>query len=139
MVLEYGTTHYRAIEVMLGARDFGKPADMWAVGCIMFELIVCVGLFRPDATRAEVLSGCFSQLGQHDNIASLGALRGWKPQYAQIVKSASDFWLRVGTANLPPVYGRSTYPLLNFDMGQRPVAQFCHEFWVAKVYAVYPE
>ena len=134
--LEYGTIPYRAIEVMLGARDFGKPADMWAVGCIMFELIVCRGLFRPDATRDEVLSGCFSQLGQQDNIASLGALRGWKPQYAQITTSASDFWLRLGTAKLPAVYGRSTFPLLNFDTAQRPVAQACCAFWDAKVCAM---
>ena len=59
--LFYGTTPYRAIEIALGAADFGKPADMWSVGCCCFEMLVCKGLFRSDIKDPELVPECFAQ------------------------------------------------------------------------------
>jgi cyclin-dependent kinase-like len=33
------TRWYRSPELLLGCTDYGKPVDMWAIGCIMGELI----------------------------------------------------------------------------------------------------
>ena len=33
------TRWYRAPEVLLGARSYGPAADMWAVGCILAEML----------------------------------------------------------------------------------------------------
>jgi cyclin-dependent kinase-like len=33
------TRWYRSPELLLGCADYGKPVDIWAIGCIMGELI----------------------------------------------------------------------------------------------------
>ena len=33
------TRWYRAPELLLGSRSYGPPADMWAVGCILAEML----------------------------------------------------------------------------------------------------
>ena len=32
------TRWYRSPEVLLGSPDYGKPADLWAFGCVIVEL-----------------------------------------------------------------------------------------------------
>ena len=44
--MAYGTLWYRSPEVLLGDPGFNFPMDMWSVGCIMFELVRRVVLFR---------------------------------------------------------------------------------------------
>ena len=39
------TRWYRAPELLLGTFDYGKPVDMWAIGCIMAEMIDSQPLF----------------------------------------------------------------------------------------------
>ena len=43
-----GTRWYRAPEVLLGSRNYGKAVDMWAVGTIFAELINHAPLFAGD-------------------------------------------------------------------------------------------
>lgn len=46
---EYVATRwYRPPELLLGIRDYGAPIDMWAVACIMAELIDGDPLFPGD-------------------------------------------------------------------------------------------
>lgn len=40
---------YRAPELLLGSSHYGKEVDMWAVGCIMGELIDGQPLFPGDS------------------------------------------------------------------------------------------
>lgn len=40
------TRYYRAPEVMLSARYYGKPVDVWSVGCIFAELFVKKPFFK---------------------------------------------------------------------------------------------
>ena len=39
------TRWYRAPELLLGIGNYGKPVDIWAIGCIMGELIDAQPLF----------------------------------------------------------------------------------------------
>lgn len=47
------TQWYRAPEVMLG-QDYGLPADMWSVGCILSELIHCSQDYMADQIPKHV-------------------------------------------------------------------------------------
>ena len=45
----WGDRWYRAPELLLGSSHYGKEVDMWAVGCIMGELIDGQPLFPGDS------------------------------------------------------------------------------------------
>ena len=45
---EVFTLHYRAPEILLGARHYSTPADIWAAGCIFAELATSEPLFPGD-------------------------------------------------------------------------------------------
>lgn len=49
------TLLYRAPEILMGARYYHTPVDMWSLGCIMAELISGRPLFMGDS---EVFSSC---------------------------------------------------------------------------------
>ena len=126
-----GTTPYKAIELVLGAADFGKPADIWAVGCVGFEMLVCKGLFRSSITSSELVPECFAQLGQHDNIHALSALPRWLPRYAQTPQCAADYWVRVGTVDAVGTgVAQCLFHLFNFDPSKRPTARGCLDLWM---------
>ncbi|CAI2372423.1 unnamed protein product [Moneuplotes crassus] len=46
MSLEIGTRWYKAPEVLLGAKDYDKSIDIWAIGCIFGELLGNKTLFK---------------------------------------------------------------------------------------------
>ena len=39
------TQYYRAPELLLGCEHYGKPLDMWSIGCIFAELVQGAPLF----------------------------------------------------------------------------------------------
>ena len=43
------TLLYRAPEILLGARYYHTPVDMWSLGCIMAELVTGHPLFMGDS------------------------------------------------------------------------------------------
>lgn len=47
------TIWYRAPELLLGAKHYGPAIDLWAVGCIMAELLVLRPLFKGDEVKIE--------------------------------------------------------------------------------------
>ena len=52
MVTEYVATRwYRAPEMILAAQQYGKPIDMWSVGCILYELLVGTPLLPGKSTK----------------------------------------------------------------------------------------
>lgn len=53
---------YRAPELLLGAARYTEAVDMWAVGCIMAELLRGSPLF-PGKTEVETLNMLFQLLG----------------------------------------------------------------------------
>ena len=51
IITDYVATRwYRAPEMLLGSINYGKPIDMWSVGCILYELIVGRPLFPGKST-----------------------------------------------------------------------------------------
>lgn len=45
------TLWYRAPEILLGARSYSTPVDVWSVGCIFAEMINQRPLFQGDSVR----------------------------------------------------------------------------------------
>jgi cyclin-dependent kinase 7 len=56
------TRWYRAPEILLGARGYGLPADIWSVGCVFAELFLRIPLFAGD-TDIQQLELIFKALG----------------------------------------------------------------------------
>ncbi|KAJ1295461.1 hypothetical protein BS78_01G226200 [Paspalum vaginatum] len=50
-----GTMWYRAPELVMGRRRYGAPVDMWALGCVMFELLTGQLLFADVETEDDLL------------------------------------------------------------------------------------
>ena len=56
------TLWYRPPELLLGETHYGKPADMWSVGCIVAELLVGKAIFARDKEE-DVMKLIFEVLG----------------------------------------------------------------------------
>ena len=46
------TLWYRAPEILLGAKHYSTPVDVWSIGCIFAEMINQRPLFPGDSARA---------------------------------------------------------------------------------------
>ena len=46
LTLEVGSLWYRAPEIMLGIGEYNSAVDMWAIGCLLYELYECRPLFK---------------------------------------------------------------------------------------------
>lgn len=56
---EYVSTRwYRAPEVLLRARDYSAPVDIWALGCILVEILNLKPLFPGDSEVDQVFKIC---------------------------------------------------------------------------------
>ncbi len=47
------TLWYRAPEILLGAKHYSTPVDVWSIGCIFAEMINQRPLFPGDSVRAR--------------------------------------------------------------------------------------
>ncbi|XP_055936518.1 cyclin-dependent kinase 11B-like isoform X2 [Argiope bruennichi] len=56
------TLWYRAPELLLGAKQYSTPIDMWSVGCIFGELLTMKPLF-PGKSEIDQLNRIFKDLG----------------------------------------------------------------------------
>ncbi|KAG8191124.1 hypothetical protein JTE90_010048 [Oedothorax gibbosus] len=56
------TLWYRAPELLLGAKQYSTPIDMWSVGCIFGELLTMKPLF-PGKSEIDQLNRVFKDLG----------------------------------------------------------------------------
>ncbi|XP_067128508.1 cyclin-dependent kinase 11B-like isoform X1 [Centruroides vittatus] len=56
------TLWYRAPELLLGAKEYSTPIDMWSVGCIFGELLSMKPLF-PGKSEIDQLNRIFKDLG----------------------------------------------------------------------------
>jgi len=59
---EVVTRWYRAPELLMGARYYGKPVDLWSVGCVFAEMMLRIPYFAGD-TEIDQLSKIFWALG----------------------------------------------------------------------------
>jgi serine/threonine protein kinase len=51
---EVATRWYRSPEMLLGSRNYGKPTDVWSVGCIIAELLMGRPIFAGDSTLHQL-------------------------------------------------------------------------------------
>jgi len=118
---EVVTRWYRAPELLLGARYYGRGVDMWSVGCIFAELMLRVPYFAGD-NEIDQLSKIFGALGtpkakEWQNMELLPGYFQFTPAEAtpfnRIFTSASDDALEL-LGNL-----------LKFDPNERPSATDC--------------
>jgi mitogen-activated protein kinase 15 len=66
IVTEYVATRwYRAPEMILAGQKYGKPIDMWSVGCILYELLVGTPLLPGKSTK-DMIKMMFSVTGFPD-------------------------------------------------------------------------
>jgi serine/threonine protein kinase len=49
------TLWYRAPEVLLGAKFYSAPIDMWSVGCLFAEFLQHKPLFSPARSEIDLL------------------------------------------------------------------------------------
>ena len=75
---EVVTLWYRSPEILLGARHYSTPVDVWSIGCIFAEMINHAPLF-PGDSEIDELFRIFRVLGTPDD----GAWQGWSssPDY----------------------------------------------------------
>lgn len=68
---EVVTLWYRAPEILLGAKHYSTPVDIWSVGCIFAEMINHLPLF-PGDSEIDELFRIFRALGTPDESSWLG-------------------------------------------------------------------
>ncbi|XP_077998002.1 cyclin-dependent kinase 11B-like [Glandiceps talaboti] len=56
------TLWYRAPELLLGAKEYSCPIDLWSVGCIFAEMLTMKALF-PGRSEIDQLNRIFKELG----------------------------------------------------------------------------
>jgi len=81
---EVVTLWYRAPEVLLGARQYSTPIDIWSVGCIFAELVTRKPLF-PGDSEIDELYRIFRLLGtpNEDVWPGVTSLPDYKPTFPQ--------------------------------------------------------
>ena len=62
MTLEIATLWFRAPEVCLRCRDYGLPADMWALGCVCVEVLSNKVAFQ-GTSEMHMMSLIFGKFG----------------------------------------------------------------------------
>jgi len=79
---EVVTLWYRAPEVLLGAKKYSTPIDMWSIGCIFAELITKKPIF-PGDSEIDQLYKIFQLLGTPNNDVWSGVsdLPEYKPSF----------------------------------------------------------
>uniref|UniRef100_A0A6B2LAK9 [RNA-polymerase]-subunit kinase n=1 Tax=Arcella intermedia TaxID=1963864 RepID=A0A6B2LAK9_9EUKA len=73
---EVVTRWYRAPELLMGARYYGKAIDMWSVGCIFAELMLRVPYFG-GSDELDQLKRIFAALGTPQNWKGMELLPGF--------------------------------------------------------------
>ena len=55
MLVQVVTLWYRAPEILLGAKHYSTPVDIWSIGCIFAEMINQRPLFPGDSVSSPAL------------------------------------------------------------------------------------
>jgi serine/threonine protein kinase len=76
------TLWYRAPEILLGAKDYACPIDMWSVGCVLGEMCTGRPMFPGDSEIDELFK-IFQVLGTPDDGAweNVSALPDWQSKF----------------------------------------------------------
>ncbi|GAA5866232.1 hypothetical protein JCM3774_004127 [Rhodotorula dairenensis] len=117
---EYVSTRwYRAPEVLLRSRDYSAPVDLWALGCILLEVLTLKPLFPGDSEVDQVFKIC-EILGDPAN--DYGTEEDGNPRGGGVWRRGVKMAARVGFSfpTIPPrpfatLFDRSTMTPLLMD------------------------
>ncbi|KAH9599416.1 Protein kinase domain [Trypanosoma melophagium] len=118
------TRWYRAPELLLQDRAYSSPVDIWAVGCILAELITTRPLFA-GSNEVDQLHKIMSVLGSpNEQIWPEGMVLAKKIRYTfPLIKGIG--LQRVLPAHIPPQALDLIKQMLTYDPKKRPTAQEC--------------
>ncbi|ORC85658.1 protein kinase [Trypanosoma theileri] len=118
------TRWYRAPELLLQDRAYSSPVDIWAVGCILVELITTRPLFA-GSNEVDQLHKIMTVLGSpNEQIWPEGMILAKKIRYT--FPSIKGIGLeRVLPAHIPPQAFDLIKQMLVYDPKKRPTAQEC--------------
>ncbi|KAG2585340.1 hypothetical protein PVAP13_6KG384006 [Panicum virgatum] len=130
------TLWYRAPEVLLGARHYSTPVDMWSVGCIFAELVTNNPLFPGDSELQQLLH-IFKLLGTPNEQVwpGVGKLPDWHeyPQWKP-TKLSTRPWSR--PRRLRPAWENARVRAGETDLCEdgpgAPILQRCEQGTVLK-------
>ncbi|XP_021309153.1 cyclin-dependent kinase F-1, partial [Sorghum bicolor] len=77
-----GTLWYLAPEMLKGSRCYGPPVDMWALGCVMLELLTGEPMFLGVETKDDLLVEV-SQLRHKMDSDGMAAFKGLPPDLSK--------------------------------------------------------
>ncbi|PRQ42673.1 putative protein-serine/threonine kinase CMGC-CDK-Pl family [Rosa chinensis] len=115
--------HYRAPEIYLGGR-YGRPVDMWSVGCIFAEMLLGKPLFY-GRVKEQALSSIFRTLGvpTEEQWPDCTTLPNWNPDW----NAQDSGGGAVGLEGIIPdidAYGLDLlYKMLTYDPAKRITAK----------------
>jgi serine/threonine protein kinase len=98
---EVCTLWYRAPEILLTNGFYGKPSDVWAIGCIFAELLTLVPIFSGHS-ELDQLNIIFQRLGNPTQ-------QSW-PGFSRVLEESVNV----------PQNGQTGYRLVNFVKGNSP-------------------
>ncbi|KAM5560719.1 cyclin-dependent kinase B1-1 [Rosa sericea] len=114
--------HYRAPEIYLGGR-YGRPVDMWSVGCVFAEMLLGKPLFY-GRVKEQALSSIFRTLGvpTEEQWPDCTTLPNWNPDWNAQASGGA-----VGLEGIIPdidAYGLDLlYKMLTYDPAKRITAK----------------
>ncbi|EAZ15336.1 hypothetical protein OsJ_30754 [Oryza sativa Japonica Group] len=86
-----GTLPYTSPEQLAGNRCYGPAVDMWALGCIMGELLTGAPLFGGDMTEKELLADLSTNLGDQLNELFYDVLPELSPAAREVLSGLLAF------------------------------------------------
>jgi|EP00927_Polykrikos_kofoidii_P011492 serine/threonine protein kinase len=119
------TLWYKAPEVLLGQNKYGPGLDIWALGCVMYQMVTGTALFRGDSEIGTIFQ-IFMLLGTptEDEWPGVTSLKFFKPRYPKWRNTGLDHlrsrpaWRSLGDDGMHLLLS-----CLRYDLIKRPSAK----------------
>ena len=107
----------------MGDMGFGAPMDMWAIGCVAFEMAAQVPMLQGKSVR-DILCRIFGAVGPPSGTALeyFAFLPLWAPTPYQVRKPVETLEVRF-SRHMPAASARWLQSLFTLDPRSRPTAE----------------
>merc|ERR1712137_181278 len=124
---EVTTLYYRSPEIILGAESYSYPIDIWAVGCVLGEMILGCPFFR-SSSEIGMIFEIFMKLGTPDSKVwpNLENLRYWR---SDLPSFPVPSWQEYSTQrnDVADLAYEMMFKMLRYDPKERLTAQSAKE------------
>uniref|UniRef100_A0A0E0B7Y3 [RNA-polymerase]-subunit kinase n=1 Tax=Oryza glumipatula TaxID=40148 RepID=A0A0E0B7Y3_9ORYZ len=121
------TLPYTSPEQLAGNRCYGPAVDMWALGCIMGELLTGAPLFGGDMTEEDLLADLSADLGDQLNELFYDVLPELSPAARGVLSGAAG----VRPREEADVSGCTGVPVVRRGAQESRVPWFRAAVWIA--------